>query len=85
MAAALEAQGYRSGHQAVASLLKELGYSLQGNQKTKEGSRHPDRDAQFQYIHGRVEDFQRRGKPVVSVAKVPKPRIWKLPPLANSS
>ena len=51
----------------MASLLDELGYSLQGNQKTKEGSTHPDRDAQFRFIHGRVEDFQRRGQPVVSV------------------
>jgi hypothetical protein len=68
LAAALESQGYRIGHQTVASLLDELGYySLQGNQKTKEGSGHPDRDEQFQYIHGRVRDFQDRGQPVVSV------------------
>jgi len=67
LAAALAVQGYRVSHQTVASLLDDLGYSLQGNQKTKEGSTHPDRDAQFRYIHGRVEDFQRRGQPVVSV------------------
>jgi len=35
--------------------------------ETKEGSSHPDRDAQFRYIHGRVEEFQGRGQPVVSV------------------
>jgi hypothetical protein len=67
LAAALEEQGYRIGRQTVACLLDELGYSLQGNQKTKEGSRPPDRDAQFRYIHGRVEAFQRRGQPMVSV------------------
>jgi Rhodopirellula transposase DDE domain len=67
LALALAAQGYRISHQTVASLLDQLGYSLQGNQKTQEGSSHPDRDAQFQYIHGRVDDFQRRGQPVVSV------------------
>jgi hypothetical protein len=67
LADALAAQGYRVSHQTVASLLDGLGYSLQGNQKTKEGSVHPDRDAQFRYIHGRVEDFQRREQPVVSV------------------
>jgi hypothetical protein len=67
LAAALGSQGYRMGHQTVASWLDELGYSLQGNQKTKEGSGHPDRDAQFQYLHGRVRDFQDRGQPVVSV------------------
>jgi hypothetical protein len=67
LADALAAQGYRVSHQTVASLLGGLGYSLQGNPKTKEGSVHPDRDAQFRFIHGRVEDFQRRGQPVVSV------------------
>jgi hypothetical protein len=67
LADALAAQGYRVSHQTVASLLDGLGYSLQGNQKTKEGSAHPDRDAQFRFIYGRVEDFQRRGQPVVSV------------------
>ena len=67
LAVALNQRGYRIGRQTVATLLEELGYSLQGNQKTKEGSSHPDRDAQFRYIHGRVEEFQRRGQPVVSV------------------
>jgi hypothetical protein len=67
LADALATQGYRVSHQTVATLLDGLGYSLQGNQKTREGSTHPDRDAQFRYIHGRVEDFQRRGQPVVSV------------------
>ena len=67
LAAALEKQGYRIGRQTVAGLLDELGYRLPGNHKTREGSSHPDRDAQFRYIHGRVEAFQRRGQPVVSV------------------
>jgi transposase len=67
LAAALKSQGYRIGHQTVASLLDDLGYSLQGNQKTTEGSSHPDRDAQFKYIQRRVEEFQSRGQPVVSV------------------
>ena len=67
LSAALQKQGYRIGRQTVATLLEELGYSLQGNQKTKEGSSHPDRDAQFRYIHCRVEEFQGRGQPVVSV------------------
>jgi hypothetical protein len=67
LAAALKSQGYRIGHQTVASLLDDLGYGLQGNQKTTEGSSHPDRDAQFKYIQRRVEEFQSRGQPVVSV------------------
>src|SRR5512144_2763525 len=67
LAAALAAQGYRISHQTVAALLDDLGYSLQSTQKTKEGGAHPDRDAQFQYSHDRVEAFQRRGQPIVSV------------------
>src|SRR2546428_13283854 len=46
---------------------RDLGYSLQSNRKTLEGSTHPDRDAQFQYIHRRAKAFQRQGNPVVSV------------------
>jgi len=67
LASALGAQGYRIGRQTVATLLDDLGYSLQGNRKTKEGSSHPDRDAQFNYINNLVKDFQRREQPVVSV------------------
>src|SRR5512144_139901 len=67
LAAALAAQGSRISHQTVAALLDELGYSLQSNPKTQEGGAHPERDAQFQYSHDRVENFQRWGQPVVSV------------------
>lgn len=67
LAAVLSEQGHSISHQTVASLLDELGYSLQGNQKTKEGSGHPDRDAQFRYIQSRVEEIQNQGQPVVSV------------------
>ncbi|HAP42433.1 MAG TPA: hypothetical protein DCQ94_22175 [Nitrospira sp.] len=55
------------GRQTVAHLLAELGYSLQGNCKTTEGTSHQYRDAQFHYIHGQVQAFQSRGQPVVSV------------------
>jgi hypothetical protein len=44
-----------------------MGYSLQANQKTREGSSHPDRDKQFAYINDKVMDFEARGQPVVSV------------------
>ena len=67
LAAALRGQGFRIGRQTVAALLRELGYSLQANRKTREGSRHPDRDAQFEYIAARVRRSQRRGQPVISV------------------
>jgi hypothetical protein len=51
----------------VAALLKEAGYSLQANRKTKEGSSHPDRNAQFEYISRQVSALQKQGQPVVSV------------------
>jgi hypothetical protein len=44
-----------------------LEYSLQGNRKTLEGSSHPDRNAQFEYINASVNRFQQRGQPVISV------------------
>jgi len=47
LAEALTAQGHAAGPLAVAALLKGPGYSLQANAKKLEGSRHPDRDAQF--------------------------------------
>ena len=51
----------------VATMLHEMGYSLQANRKTLEGNGHHDRDEQFQHIHDRVEDFQARAQPVISV------------------
>ena len=51
----------------VAALLYELEYSLQSNRKTKEGTRHPDRNAQFEHINRKVAGSMRRGLPAVSV------------------
>lgn len=51
----------------VAYLLNDAGYSLRGDRKTREGSAHPDRDAQFQYISERVKRFLRGRQPVISV------------------
>ena len=48
-------------------MLKQGGYSLQSNRKTKEGAAHPDRNAQFEYINAVVDRFQQRGQPVISV------------------
>jgi hypothetical protein len=48
-------------------LLHEQGFTLQGTRKALEGDDHPDRDAQFQYIHDLVEDFMADGVPVVSI------------------
>ena len=67
LAQALYEQGHGVSHQTVAALLRTLGYSLQANRKTREGSSHPDRDAQFAFINRQVMAFQKRQQPVVSV------------------
>jgi hypothetical protein len=58
---------YPVSHTLVAGLLHDLGYSLQGNRKTKEGTRHPDRNAQFEHINAKVTDQLQRGDPAISV------------------
>lgn len=63
----LRSQGFAVSHTSVGNLLKEMGYSLQGNQKTLEGSKHPDRNAQFEFINSRTENAMRDGQPVISV------------------
>jgi len=51
----------------VAALLKHAGYSLQANRKTREGTSHPDRDAQFTYLNECVRPLLRRGDPAIFV------------------
>jgi len=63
----LTRQNHRISDRTVALLLKQNGYSLQANRKTREGSSHPDRNAQFEYINRQVSAFHRRGQPVISV------------------
>lgn len=63
----LVTQGYSVSHTSIGSLLKKLGYSLQGNRKTLEGTNHPDRNAQFEYINARTEEAVRTRQPVISV------------------
>jgi len=67
LAAELRAAGHRASHTLVAQLLRDLGYSLQGNRKTREGKGHPDRDAQFEFINARVARRLARREPVISV------------------
>jgi hypothetical protein len=67
LAVALQALGHSVSHTVVAELLHQLGYSLQGNVKTREGRQHPDRDAQFQYLADTVTHAQGRGQPAISV------------------
>ena len=67
LAAELKRMGHQTSHRMVAELLHEMDYSLQANRKTLEGSSHPDRDAQFHHISGRIRAFQAERQPVISV------------------
>ena len=67
LAQELKLQGYSIGDRKVAELLHDMGYSLQANAKTIEGTQHPDRNAQFEHISARTKAFQRRNQPVISV------------------
>src|SRR5207244_11898861 len=64
---ALRAPGERTNRQSVAEMLHALGYSLQANRKTREGGRHPDRDAQFERINADVVAQMAQGQPAISV------------------
>jgi hypothetical protein len=63
----LRVQGHGAGRTKVGELLHELEYSLQGTQKTKEGSSHVDRNAQFEHINAQAVAFLRAKRPVISV------------------
>ena len=67
LAAELTCQGHRVSADTVGDLLRAEGFSLQGNAKTIEGKRHPDRDAQFRYISEQASAHQAAGQPVISV------------------
>jgi len=67
LAGHLAAQEHPVSHESVARLLRDLGYSLQSNRKTEQGSDHPDRDAQFEHINERVQAALARSEPVISV------------------
>ena len=65
--AELYAQGFQAGRTKIAGILVSLGYSLQSNRKTREGTDHPDRNKQFEHIARRVAACRRGGRPAISV------------------
>jgi transposase len=67
LAGELVKQGWTISTSSVGRMLHEMGYSLQALQKRTEGSSHPDRNAQFEHINAKAEDFLHRGQPVISV------------------
>ena len=64
---ALVQAGWRVSSTTVGRLLHELGYRLQSVRKSREGTSHPDRGAQFEHINAKADDFLQRAQPVVSV------------------
>ena len=67
LTAELQALGHSVSHRIVCALLHELGYTLQANRKTREGTQHPDRDAQFSYLNDQVRYHQAQGSPTILV------------------
>jgi hypothetical protein len=67
LTAALTTQGWRVSSTTVGRLLHALGYSLQAVQKRREGTSHPDRNAQFEHINATATAFLRQQQPVISV------------------
>src|SRR5579859_1601967 len=63
----LTRRGHKVSADTVGDLLRDEGFSLQGNAKVIEGTQHPDRDAQFRYISEQARDHQVTGDPVISV------------------
>jgi transposase len=60
-------QGFKITDDTVGRILKSLGYSLQAPSKQKEGTAHPDRDAQFVHLNREVGAFLKARQPVISV------------------
>ena len=67
LTAALSKAGWKASSTTLSRLLHELGYSLQSVRKSREGTSHPDRNAPFEHINAKADDFLERGQPVVSV------------------
>ncbi|MBW6481159.1 MAG: ISAzo13 family transposase [Bacteroidales bacterium] len=67
LATELKAIGLNVSHNLVGEILNEEGFSLQANRKTDEGKSHPDRNAQFEHIHQKIQEFQSQNQPVISV------------------
>lgn len=67
LARELTRQNHPVSDRTVAMLLKQAGYSLQANRKTREGASHPDRNAQFEFLNASVRRFDKRNQPAISV------------------
>src|ERR1700688_1941312 len=67
IAEALRRQGFKVSQRLIGQLLREQKYSCQANRKTREGTNHPDRNAQFAHINATVKAAIAAGEPAISV------------------
>jgi DNA-binding transcriptional regulator GbsR (MarR family) len=67
--------GHAASDETVRRKLVEMGYSLQANRKSLEGSSSAQRDEQFRYLNRLVKRFLREGNPVLSVDTKKKERV----------
>lgn len=77
LAAALSKEGWNVSSTSVGRMLKKLGYRLQSARKRNEGTSHPDRNAQFEYINATAGRFLSLGQPVISVDTKKKERFFR--------
>lgn len=71
----LKKLGHQVSEDTVGRRVKEMGYSLQANVKTWEGSSHEDRDSQFRYINVLAKKYINNGEPILSVDTKKKEKI----------
>ena len=67
LATALCGMGHQVSASTMPKLLQQLEYRRHVSRKTKDGSDHPDRDAQFEHINAKAREFQAAGQPVISI------------------
>ena len=72
----LNEKEYEIGHDVIADMLKDMGYSLQLNQKMLQvGEEHPDRDEQFRFINSEAKRFLKEDVPVISIDAKKKEKV----------
>ena len=79
LAGELGREGHRASAPTVGRLLRDNGFSLQGNAKVLEGQQHPDRDAQFRYISQQATNHRAAGEPMISVDTKKREQLGRLP------